>query len=106
MSDVLYIDLANLVIRHLGHIIEYIGLGIVVGSVAVSIWKVLQHQYTMGDVRHQLARRIIFGLEFVIAADILLATVAANFDEIIKLGGIVLIRVVLDYSLRKEAQAT
>ena len=49
-----------------------------------------------------LAHRIIFGLEFVIAADILLATVATNMNDIMQLGGIVLIRILLGYGLRKE----
>ncbi len=48
----------------------------------------------------------IVASEVVIAADILLATVATDFEQIMRLGGIVIIRVILGYSLRKEAKMT
>ena len=93
----------NSIIENLGLFIEYIGLSIVAGSVFVSLWKVLLPKYSMGHVRRHLAKRIIFGLEFVIAADIMLATVATDFDQIMRLAGIVVIRVVLGWALSKEA---
>lgn len=98
-----YVSIMSEIIRHSGLVIEYIGLGIVVASVIISIVRLLQPQFTMEHVRHHLARRIIFGLEFVIAADILLVTVATDIDQVIQLGAIVAIRVLLGYSLRKEA---
>jgi len=48
------------------------------------------------------SKKNYFGLEFVIAADIMLAAVTVDLSEIYQLGGIVLIRVLLGYSLRKE----
>tara|TARA_Y100001970_G_scaffold281236_1_gene391585 strand:+ start:78 stop:389 length:312 start_codon:yes stop_codon:yes gene_type:complete len=92
------------IIAFVGRIIEYIGLCIVAGSVFISLYKVLTPKFTIARVRHDLAKRIIFGLEFVIAADILLATVATDFFQIARLGGIVVIRVVLGYALRKEVR--
>lgn len=41
-------------------------------------------------------------MEFIIAADILLITIANNFTEIIQLGSVVIIRILLGYDLRKE----
>lgn len=98
-----YIAFMNTIVRHVGMVLEYTGLAIVAGSALLSLIKVLQPSLTMEHVRRHLAKRIIFGLEFVIAADILLATIAVEFDDIIRLGGIVIIRVVLGYALRKEA---
>ncbi|PIR74840.1 MAG: hypothetical protein COU35_00445 [Candidatus Magasanikbacteria bacterium CG10_big_fil_rev_8_21_14_0_10_47_10] len=97
------LDSANEVVRIVGLIIEYIGLAIVVVSVVLALSKVVLPSYSMESIRRRLAMHIIFGLEFVIAADILLATVATDFQDILHLGGIVVIRVVLGYSLRKEA---
>jgi uncharacterized membrane protein len=53
-------------------------------------------------IRGEFARRIIFGLDFMIASDIVLTILAPNFDEVIRLGGIVLIRAVLTFILSKE----
>lgn len=89
-------------IQVIGILIEYIGLAFVAGAVFVALFKLPMHQYTMETVRADLTKRIIFGLEFVIAADILLATVAIDFSDILRLGGIVLIRIMLGYALRKE----
>lgn len=93
----------RLVIEQLGYFIEYVGLTIIVISILVALVKLILPKYSMGHIRHALASRIIFGLEFVIAADILLATVVTDVGQIVQLGGIVLIRVILGYSLRKEA---
>ena len=92
----------NLIISYIGWVIEYVGLFVVVVSVVVTLIKLPMKTYTMEDVRAQLATRIMFGLEFIIAADILLATVTENFDEILQLGAIVIIRIMLGYVLRKE----
>jgi len=92
----------NEFIRYVGLGIEYIGLSIVAVSVLIGLAKLPTKEITMEHVREHLARRIIFGLEFVIAADIILATVAADIEDIVQLGGIVFIRIMLGYALRKE----
>lgn len=89
-------------IQYVGLFIEYIGLAFIAGAVFIALVKLPMKKYTMDDVRGTLAKKIIFGLEFVIAADILLATVATDFNDIFRLGGIVLIRIMLGYALRKE----
>lgn len=98
----IYTEVVSEIIRHAGFIIEYIGLAFIVGAVILALVKLPTKKYTMEHVRRHLARRTIFGLEFVIIADILLATVANGVEEILFLGGIVVIRVVLGYALRKE----
>ncbi len=98
----MYREILNVLVTNIGWAIEYVGLGIVAASVIIALIKLPMPKYTMEHVREHLARRIIFGLEFVIAADILLATVATNLNDILQLGGIVLIRILLGYGLRKE----
>ncbi len=95
-------EILNVLVTNIGWTIEYIGLGIVAMSVIIALVKLPMKEYAMEHVRKHLAHRIIFGLEFVIAADILLATVATSLDDILQLGGIVLIRILLGYGLRKE----
>jgi len=89
------------IISAIGLTIEYIGFVVVLVSVLVALWQFVKRE-SIDNIRTKLARNVIFGLEFVIAADILLATTANNFYEIIRLGGIVLIRVLLGYALHKE----
>jgi len=94
----------NIIVRYIGLFIEYIGLFIVAASAIVAMVRIPMKEYSVAHIRGHLARRIIFGLEFVIAADVLLATVAVNLDQIYQLGGIVLIRIMLGYALRKEVE--
>ncbi|MBW6517813.1 MAG: DUF1622 domain-containing protein [ANME-2 cluster archaeon] len=55
------------------------------------------------DVRRDFTHKIIFGLDFLIAGDILKTIVAPTQDELILLGAIVIIRTILGYFLGKEA---
>jgi uncharacterized membrane protein len=57
---------------------------------------------TFTKIRGEFARKIIFGLDFLIASDIINTISAPNIDEVIRLGGIVLIRTVLTFVLSKE----
>ena len=97
-----YIEIVSAIIFHIGTIIEYIGFVFIVAAVVMALIRLPMKQYNMEHIRRHLAQKTIFGLEFVIIADILLATVANDMTEILFLGGIVMIRVVLGYALRKE----
>jgi uncharacterized membrane protein len=55
------------------------------------------------DIRRQFTGKIIFGLEFFIAADIINTLIAPGQQEILVLGAVVFIRVVLGYFLSREA---
>ena len=70
---------------------------------------ILGHELLSGkkgydDIRIQFTGKIIFGLEFFIAADIINTLVAPGQQEILLLGAVVIIRVVLGYFLSREAQ--
>lgn len=97
-----WFDIVNLFVRVVGWSIEYVGLALVAGAAITALLKLVQKKYTSEDVRGELARRIIFGLEFVIAGDVLLATVATDLGDILRLGSIVVIRILLGYAIRKE----
>ncbi|GAB7015388.1 hypothetical protein JCM10550A_07540 [Methanogenium cariaci] len=55
------------------------------------------------QIRMSLTSKIVFGLEFLIAADILATIVAPTQQELIMLAVVVVIRTVLGYFLEKEA---
>ncbi len=66
--------------------------------------ELLRRQMNYDDIRRQFTGKIIFGLEFFIAADIINTLVAPGQQEILMLGAVVLIRVVLGYFLSREAR--
>ncbi|MCB9802973.1 DUF1622 domain-containing protein [Candidatus Nomurabacteria bacterium] len=92
----------NAVIHSFGLMIEYVGVFLVIMAVLRALWHLFQDKFEQNEIRADLAKNIILALEFVIAADILLVTVAGDINEILQLGGIVLVRILLGYSLHKE----
>jgi uncharacterized membrane protein len=66
--------------------------------------EVLSREITYDRIRLQFTGKIIFGLEFFIAADIINTLIAPGVEEILVLGAVVLIRVVLGYFLSREAR--
>jgi uncharacterized membrane protein len=66
--------------------------------------ELLGQQMSYDDIRIQFTGKIIFGLEFFIAADIIDTLVAPSQQEILLLGAVVLIRVALGYFLSREAR--
>jgi uncharacterized membrane protein len=66
--------------------------------------ELVSKQMNYDDIRRQFTGKIIFGLEFFIAADIINTLIAPGQEEILMLGAVVLIRVVLGYFLSREAR--
>jgi len=58
----------------------------------------------MIPVRAAFASRIILGLDFLVASDIVATVSAPGMDEVMSLGGVVLIRAVLTWLLSKETK--
>jgi uncharacterized membrane protein len=60
--------------------------------------------YVYNQIRNEFTSKIVFGLEFLIAADILRTLIAPTQQEIINLGAVVVIRTILGYFLQREAR--
>ncbi len=86
----------------LGLFIEYIGVIIVVISALLAIYQLLVKRIERDIIRVNLAKNVMFGLEFIIAADILIVTTATSINQIWQLGAIVIIRILLGYALQKD----
>jgi uncharacterized membrane protein len=80
-------------------LIIYGGLKAIVKLIALEIRK---GSYTYNQIRRELTDKIVFGLEFLIAADILTTITTPSQEELINLGVIVVIRTVLGFFLSKE----
>ena len=96
------------VIETVGKAIDAVGVGVIaIGALISAAGAVPRLRRKSGDVyrvfRQQLGRSILLGLEFLVAADII-RTVAVTPDarSVAVLGGIVLIRTFLSFSLELE----
>jgi len=98
----MFIESISQVIYYVGTVIAYIGILAIIASVIFAVVHIIIDPKKREKVRGEFARNIMFGLEFIIAADILVVTVAKDLTDILQLGGIVIIRILLGYALRKE----
>ncbi len=57
-------------------------------------------------LRYKLSSYLLMGLEFMIGADIVRTIIRPTLEELALLGGLVVIRTVISYSLNKEMKET
>lgn len=66
--------------------------------------EVLRKPIKYHEIRLGFTAKIVFGLDFLIASDVLLTLIAPSQEELLILGTTVIIRTILGYFLTKEAQ--
>lgn len=79
-------------------VIFYGGLRAAIGVIEIEILK----KTTYNDVRLDFTPKILIGLEFFIAADLIKTILEPNFNQVIILAVIVGIRTVVGFSLNRE----
>ncbi|SDX20331.1 DUF1622 domain-containing protein [Thiocapsa roseopersicina] len=89
--------------------VEAMGALIIGIGVLVAIYQFIRALFSSGirdynPIRLTLARYLALALEFQVGADILSTAVAPSWDQIGKLGAIVVIRTALNYFLMREMQ--
>jgi uncharacterized membrane protein len=90
-------------------IFAYIGAAIILYGGAITAIKTLNYEIRRSidlsyhDIRRDFTNKIVFGLDFLVASDILKTIVAPSQQEILFLGATVSIRTVMGYFLTKEA---
>ncbi|WP_243367732.1 DUF1622 domain-containing protein [Microvirga solisilvae] len=99
-------------LRFTTRLIEVGGIAIIVlgalGATAAFLWQILQGR--SGDMayslyRSNLGRAILLGLEFLVAADIInTVAIEPTLQSLLILGGIILIRTFLSFSLEVEIE--
>ena len=95
-------------IQILVYFFEFVGAALIVYGGFIAAYRVLMLELKRGNyiynkIRLDLTSKIVFGLEFLIAADILLTIVSPSQEDLIILAVTVIIRTVLGYFLEKEA---
>ncbi|WP_235856151.1 DUF1622 domain-containing protein [Methanolobus halotolerans] len=76
--------------------------GGVLAAGEIILYEVRKKPYSYAHIRRMFTDRILFGLEFLIAADVMVTVREPELGEILLLGAIVVIRSVLGYFLTKE----
>ena len=96
-----FIDISSLIFAYIGAaMILYGGILATIKTLNLEIKRLPILGYH--DIRRDFTHKIVFGLDFLIAGDILQTIVAPSQEEIIILGAIVGIRTILGYFLGKE----
>ncbi len=96
------------VIEAIGTTIDAIGVAVIAGGAVLAVFLTLgKNRREEGGAydffRRRLGRAILLGLEFLVAADIIrTVAVTPTGESVLVLGGIVLIRTFLSFSLQLE----
>ncbi len=80
-------------------IIFYGGIRAAIGVISIEI---LKRNTNYNDVRLDFTPKILIGLEFFIAADLIKTILEPNFNQVVILAIIVAIRTVVGFSLNRE----
>jgi uncharacterized membrane protein len=83
-------------------LIFYAGLTAAILFVLREAKRRMEHSYRR--IRHDFTHRLILGLDFLIAADLILTVARATIEEVLILALVVAIRIALTLSLIKEAR--
>lgn len=94
------VDLMVRLIEGCGAIVIMIGAIVAMVKFAVALAQRDINQFSA--VRLSLARFLVLGLEFQLAADVLRTAISPSFEEIGKLAAIAAIRTILNYFLNRE----
>ena len=80
-------------------VIFYGGIRAAIGVISIEI---LKRKASYNDVRMDFTPKILIGLEFFIAGDLIKSIIEPNLNQVIVLAIIVAIRTVVGYSLGRE----
>lgn len=94
------VDLMVRLIEACGAVVIMIGAIVAIAKFAVALSRRNINQFSA--VRLSLARFLVLGLEFQLAADVLRTAISPSFEEIGKLAAIATIRTALNYFLNRE----
>lgn len=91
------------VLRIVASAIQGVGVALICWYSAEALAVLVTHHRATEEVRHDFARRLLVALEFFIAGELIRLTVAQDIQDLMLLGGIVIIRAVLGYTVHTEA---
>lgn len=97
-----FIEIAETILGRFGAL--FIVYGAVIAIIELLARETRLRKKSYRDIRWTFTTRILIGLEFFVAADVLKTILEPTFQDLIMLGGLVTIRTVVSYFLGKEVQ--
>ena len=97
------------ILHYCAVILGFAGVILIIFGGLRSIIRIILHEFfsrtshTYNQIRRDFTDKIVFGLEFLIAADILATLLSPTQQDLINLAVVVVIRTILGYFLSKEA---
>jgi uncharacterized membrane protein len=87
--------------------LELVGAAVIlIAAVQVVVFMIVglvrEHTVSLGAWRSSLGKGLVLGLEFLIGADVLRTILAPSLEELALLGGVVLLRTILSFSIEFE----
>ncbi|MGY3777858.1 DUF1622 domain-containing protein [Isobaculum melis] len=97
-------------------VLDYLSIAVIVWGVFLAVVAFIKSEisaanrkdavHTNNEIKNRLGSYILFGLEILIAADIIETILNPTFDDIIMLASIVVIRTAISFFLTKEIEAS
>lgn len=111
-NDPVWMDSVHAGLHVLSILVGVIGVAVVVWGVLTGALRLLRLEWAAlrggnvlqlrKELRHHIGFYLLLGLEFLVAADIIETVIAPTWEHLVILGGIVLIRTVISFSLNWE----
>ncbi|MCQ1535628.1 DUF1622 domain-containing protein [Methanosarcina sp. KYL-1] len=103
----MFVELQGLLLNAFNVFFSFVGSLLIIygglrSTAEIILLEVFKKPYHYQNIRKELTNRIVFGLEFFIAADVLETVLNPTQEELLLLGIVVLIRTILGYFLGKE----
>ena len=97
-------DVIDISLPYIICILELMGVFVIVRASLISFFNYIQNVFFKKriDIRNNLARGLVMGLEFEMAAEILKTILVQSLEEIYILGGIIILRIALSLLIHFE----
>lgn len=106
LEEFIQVGTLSTISRLLGEAVGYIGIMIIMYGAAMGVWmfavQIIKKDRTVSAIRIELGQYLTLGLEFLIGKDIIESLVDPSWDDLGKLGAIIILRSILTLFLERE----
>lgn len=106
LEELIQVGTLSIISRLLGEAVGYIGIMIIMYGAAMGVWmfvvQIIKKDRTVSAIRIELGQYLTLGLEFLIGKDIIESLVDPSWDDLGKLGAIIVLRSILTLFLERE----
>ncbi|UPA22852.1 DUF1622 domain-containing protein [Candidatus Peribacteria bacterium] len=106
LEELIQVGTLSTISRLLGEAVGYIGIMIIMYGALMGVWmfavQIIKKDRTVSGIRIELGQYLTLGLEFLIGKDIIESLVNPSWDDLGKLGAIIVLRSILTLFLERE----